>query len=108
MMGEILDPVSDQLGELGQQPPALGGGQLAPFAGKRALGRFDRRIDIGGPSASDFADLNAARRVLDRQALARSRLDPAPADEALVGIEPGRFCARTNSFQHFSEPICLV
>jgi hypothetical protein len=52
--------------------------------------RFDRRVNIGRLSASDFADLNSARRVLDWQALARLRLDPPPVDEALVGREPGR------------------
>ena len=58
----------DQFGELRHEPPALGRGELAPFAGKRALGRLDRRVDIGGLSARDLADLDPARRVFDRQA----------------------------------------
>ena len=48
---------------------------------KRALGRNDRRIDIGGLPARDFADFNPARRVLDRQALPRLRRDPTSVDE---------------------------
>ena len=89
-VGEFVDPLLDEFGELRHEPPALGRGQLAPFAGKRALGRFDRRIDVCAPPARDLADLDPARRVFDRQALPRLRLDPAPVDEALVGREPGR------------------
>ena len=69
-MRKLIDPFRDQFGELREQPPALSRGELAPRAAKRALGRLDRRIDIGGLSARDFGDLNPARRVLDRQALA--------------------------------------
>ena len=107
-MGEFVDPFRDQFGELSHEPPALGRGELAPSAAKRALGRVDRRIDIGGPSASDFADLNSARRILDRQALAGLRLDPAPVDEALVGRT--RSALRSCELVPASclKPICLV
>ena len=64
---ELLDPGADQIGELQEQSPALGRGEPSPRAMKRALGRLDRRIDVGGLPARDFADFNAARRVLDRQ-----------------------------------------
>ncbi len=87
---EFVDPLLDEFGELGHEPSALGRGQLAPLPGKRALGRFDRRIDVGRLAARDLADLNATRRVFDRQAFAGLRLDPSPVDEALVGREPGR------------------
>ena len=100
-MGEVVDPLVDLFRELGEQPPALGCGQPAPFARKRLACRLDGRIDVGGGPTRDFADLNPTRGVLDRQALARLRLDPAPADEAFVGIEPGRLRDRWNSFEHY-------
>ena len=90
-VGELVDPFRDQFGEFREQPPAFSRRQLAPVAGKRLACRLDRRVNIGCLSARDFADLHATRRVFDRQALARLRLDPAPVDEALVGREPGRY-----------------
>ena len=43
------------------------------------------------PTAGEIliADLDTARRVLDREARARPRRDPASVDEALVRFEPG-------------------
>ena len=76
-MSEFVDPLLDEFGELSHEPPALGGCELAPIAGKRALGRLDRRIDVGGLSARDLADLDAARRVFDRQAPARTAARPS-------------------------------
>ncbi len=89
--GEFVDPRVDQFGKLREQPPALGRRETAPGPMKRALGRLDRSIDIGGCPTGDFADLDPARRIFDRQAPARSRRDPAPVDETLVGVEPGQF-----------------
>ena len=83
--GKFVDSLADQPGELHEQPPALGRGELSPFAGKRAFGRLDRGVDVRGLAARDLSDLNPARRVFQRQAFPRLRLDPAPADEALVG-----------------------
>ena len=65
---EFVDPGADKIGELQEQPPALGRGETSPGPMKRALGRLDRRIDIGGLPAGDFADLDPARRIFDRQA----------------------------------------
>ena len=91
--GELVDPRADETGELREQPPALGRRETAPGPMKRALGRLDRRIDVGGCPTGDFADLDPARRVFDRQPRARSRLDPAPVDETLVDREPGEYVA---------------
>ena len=89
-MSKLVDSFGDQFGELREQPSALSRGQLAPSAAKRLACRLDRRIDIGGFPTSDCADLDPARRVLDRQALARLRLDPASVDEALVDRKPSQ------------------
>ena len=67
-MRELIDPFVDQFGELREQPPALGRGEPAPVPCERPFGGLDRRIDVGGLSASDFADLNPARRILERKA----------------------------------------
>ena len=86
---EVLDATADELGELREKSAALGRGEPPPFARERPLGRVDRRVDVGACPARDRADLDPARRVLDGEARAGPRRDPASVDEALVGFEPG-------------------
>ena len=87
---QVVDAGEDQIGKPRQQAAALGGGEPPHGPGERALRRFDRGVDVGAAAARDRADFDAARRILDRQARARSRLDPAPVDETFAGVEPGR------------------
>ena len=74
---QLVDAGGDQFAEFGQEPPALGRGQAPQVAVQRALGRLDRRIDIGRIPTGDFADLGPARRIFDRQALAGSAARPS-------------------------------
>ena len=93
-------PTADRpFGELREQPSALSRRQLAPSAAKRLACRLDRRIDICALPTSDFADLDSARRIFDRQAPARLRLDPAPIDEALVDREPSQTLRNSRAIQ---------
>ena len=86
---EVFDAGADELGELHEQPAALGRGEPSPFARQRPLRCVDRSVDVGACPARDRADLDPARRVLDGEARAGPGGDPAPVDEALVGFEPG-------------------
>jgi hypothetical protein len=98
--GKLVDAGGDQFAEFRQEPPAFGRGQAPPFALKRALGRLDRRVDVGRRPARDLADLGPARRVLDREPRARRGSDPAPADETFVGRKPSRLGGCGNSLKH--------
>ena len=90
MPREFVDPGADQVGELKEQSPALDRVEPPPRAMKRPLSRLDRGVDVGRLPPRDFANFNPARRILDRQALARLGRDPASVDETFVGFEPSQ------------------
>jgi hypothetical protein len=87
---KVLDARADQMGQFREEAAALGRGQPPPWPDEGALGSFHGQLNVDAPAAGDRTDLDSARRIFDRQARTGLRCDPAPVDEALVGVEPGQ------------------
>ena len=87
--GQLGGVLLDQVGQLEQQPAAIGGVHRAP--GARFEGpprRLDRLVDVGRAGRRDLGDHLARRRVVRLELAAIDRVDPLIVDEQLGQIRP--------------------
>ncbi len=73
------------VGDLVQEPRALGGRRLAPGFARRMRG-VERELDVFGGRARDLADRLAGDRADIVEILALDRRDPFAADEIVVAL----------------------
>ncbi len=77
---QLFGPRFDRVGELQQQPPAVGRADPAP--GGKCLGRGrDRLVDIGLAGLGDVGNFRVVVRIEDFDSAARLRVDEFTRDE---------------------------
>ncbi len=80
---ELVAVRLDGVGELQQQPAAIGGRRRAPRGERRARG-VDRAVDVDGLRLGHVGELRAVVRIEDLERRAVGRVDERAADEELV------------------------
>ena len=80
--GQLLGVLLDEVGELEQQPAAVGGVHRRPRAGlQRLAGGLDGPVDVGGGRLGDLGDRLAGGGVDGVERAALGRIDPLVVDE---------------------------
>ena len=80
----------DEVGQLEQEPAAVGGVHRAPGAGLQRPARgLDGPVDVGGGARGDLGDDLAGGRVVRLELSALDRIDPLVVDQQ-AGLADGR------------------
>ena len=110
-LGQLVDVLLDQVGELVHQAAAVAGVHLAPGAGvERLAGGLDRQVDIGGIPLGDLGDDFLGRRVDRLERLAADAVAPLAVDQQLGLMRASDLaawfgCGRHCSFSLFHEVV---
>ena len=106
-LGQLVDVLLDQVGELVHQPAAVAGVHLAPGAGVERLARgLDGQVDVGGVPLGDLGDDLLGGRVDRRERLAAGAVAPLAVDQHLGLKRAGDFAARFGDGGHCVFSLC--